>query len=77
MKTKLIITASTLWVILAALNEAGLIDAIPIENENLKDWVKWIVAVILVIANMIWVKPEVAKRIIKSIGGGGIKPPKK
>jgi len=64
MKTKIIIALSTLWVLLSALTEVGLIDALPIENEAIKQWVKWIIAALLVVVNMFYVKPEIAKKMI-------------
>ena len=77
MKTKLTLILTAIWAVLAGLNESGLIDALPIANEQIKDWVKWIVAVGVVIANTFFTDPKEAKTFIKSIGGGGIKPPKK
>ena len=72
MKTKLILALTTIWAIIAALNEAGLIDAIPIEDEQIRAWIKWITAVAVVLANMFWVKPEIVQKTINPTP----KPPK-
>lgn len=62
------------FVFLTGLQTAGLIDIIPIANEQTKEIVKWSVAVILAGLGIFFAKPIETK-----IGGGGITnpPPKK
>lgn len=73
MKNKAIILVTSIWAVLSALNESGVLDLLPFEDENISKWIKWIVATIVVIVNAVYFKPN-----FKSIGGGGIKnPPKK
>lgn len=72
MNNKLTLTLTSLWAVLAALNEAGVLDIIPLEGEAAK-WFKWAVAVVVVIANY-FAKPSTNKN---SVPGGGIKTPPK
>lgn len=70
MEKKIVLGLTGLWAILSALNESGLLDILPFENEDLAKWVKWAVATMVVVLNAI---PFTKK---KSIGGGGIPKPK-
>lgn len=71
MKNKIMVFITSLWFVLSFVNESGILDIIPIENEDFSKWVKWGVAFIIMIANAIIYIPK------KSIGGGGIPNPKK
>lgn len=47
----MIMAVNTIWAILTALNESGVLDLLPFDDEKLSGWIKWIIAVILIIAN--------------------------
>jgi len=49
-KNKIVLLLTSLWGILAALQEAGVFDLMPFDEE-INKWVKWIVAVLVVVAN--------------------------
>ena len=64
MKKRNIITLilTSLWAVLAGLNESGLLDVMPIENEKIAAFIKWVVAVIVVIVNAVMFKiPQTGK----------------
>lgn len=69
MKTKITLILTAIWAVLVALNESDILDLIPDGN----NWVKFIIAFGVVLGNTFLADP---KEAIKSIGGGGIKPPR-
>jgi hypothetical protein len=72
MKTKLILILNALWVVLAALNESGLLDLV---NDE-KGWLKGLIAFILILANAFIVKPHEAKDFVQRTVNPTPKPPK-
>lgn len=64
MKKRNIITVilTALWAILSGLNESGLLDVMPIENEKLAQFIKWIVAVIVVVVNAVMFQEKVESK---------------
>lgn len=50
LKDNIAIILTAVWGLLAALNEAGVFDLMPFDEEANK-WVKWVVAVVVVIIN--------------------------
>jgi hypothetical protein len=74
MKTKLTLAITAIWAILVALNEAGVLDLLPFDD-NTNGYLKFLISLFVTIGNTLFVEPEKAKQIFKSIGGGGIKNP--
>lgn len=58
MKNKLVLSGTVLWAILAALNEGGIIDIIPIENEKTVNWIKFIIAFLVIVGNAVYYAPN-------------------
>lgn len=50
LKDNIALILTAVWGLLAALNEAGVFDLMPFDEETNK-WVKWVVAVVVVIIN--------------------------
>ena len=70
MRTKITLILTAIWAVLVALNESDILDLLP-DGSN---WIKFVVAFLVVVGNAFLVDPKTA---IKSIGGGGLKPPPK
>lgn len=51
-KNKIMLTITAVWALLVAINEAGLVELMPLENEKLSDWIKFGVAFLITIGNM-------------------------
>lgn len=52
-KNKIIAAITILWAVLSALNESGLLDVMPIDNETIAKWIKWGVAIVVVVVNAV------------------------
>jgi hypothetical protein len=76
MKTKAIVILAALWMLISGLDNAGLFDAIPIENENVKDWIKWAIAAIGIFVGIFKANPSVAKDFVQRTVNPTPKPPK-
>lgn len=57
-KNTLVLIVTSLWAVLSALNESGLMDLLPFDNESLNKWMKWVVAFIVVVVNAIYFNPK-------------------
>ena len=76
MRNTIVMIVNTFWVILTALNESGVLDLIPLQNEVISAWIKWIVAFVLIISNAVYFNTSKELTTRDSVGGGGIPKPK-
>lgn len=67
-----IVLVNAFWLVLSGLNESGLLDILPFEDESLNKWIKWIVAFVVMFVNAVFFN---YKSNNKSIGGGGVSDP--
>ena len=53
MKTRdyIVAGATGIWAILVAINESGVLDIMPIEDEKVTGWIKFTVAIFVIAAN--------------------------
>lgn len=65
MKNKMIMAVNTIWVVLTALNESGILELLPFENEKISGWIKWIIAFVLIIANAAYFQKNTSKTTVQ------------
>lgn len=57
MKSKTIKILYIIFTFLTSLQTGGIIDILPIQNENTKEWIKWGIAVILIGLGIFFAEP--------------------
>lgn len=58
MKNKIVLSITGLWMFLATLQETGVLDLLPFQNENTNTWIKFIVAVLVALLNAKYFEPN-------------------
>lgn len=57
MKSKIIKILYIIFTFLTSLQTGGIIDILPIKNENIKEWIKWSIAVLLIGLSIFFAEP--------------------